>query len=389
MSRFPRDIALFHQDDRISYSQADGVFLLVDEDGAEWEFNEKFQGWHQPATEEEEKAYRELNYPATPPEHTDEQADQSKKRKAPTAAPPTKKAKVEPEKANRAIYITNLPLDVTIDEVHHEFKKWGLVDVNENNELRITLHKDAETGKLLGSATLVYFRPESVFTAIERLHDEELRWGDTSSPGRMTVEEADPSYRKTILEEEEEEDADAGHAKGNKYMVKNGEGGKGGNGFYGAKSSTQKISKKERRDKKKKRAAQFEKLNRERTAWSDDEYIAPAPRNKFANQVIITGCFTLQLLTDEPEAILDISDDMREVGEECGNVSMVIVYDLEPTGIVVVRFDKTNIDAAEASAAQLVQKINQGPTYQGVKLVATVAQQQPRYQRSGAPVADD
>lgn len=51
-------------------------------------------------------------------------------------------------------------------------------------------------------------------------------------------------------------------------------------------------------------------------------------------------------MQEDPTAILDIKEDIREECSKLGNVSNVILYDLEPTGVARVKF--TDPDAAEA-----------------------------------------
>jgi HIV Tat-specific factor 1 len=48
---FPHDPAEFDSDERISYSRADEKYLLVDDDGEEWEFNPATGKWHQPVSQ--------------------------------------------------------------------------------------------------------------------------------------------------------------------------------------------------------------------------------------------------------------------------------------------------------------------------------------------------
>ena len=47
---FPQRVTDFADDDRISYSQTDARWLLVDEDNEEWEFNTMAEKWFQPVS---------------------------------------------------------------------------------------------------------------------------------------------------------------------------------------------------------------------------------------------------------------------------------------------------------------------------------------------------
>jgi hypothetical protein len=47
---FPRDVADFDTDERISYSTIDGKYILIDDDNEEWEFSEATGKWFQPVS---------------------------------------------------------------------------------------------------------------------------------------------------------------------------------------------------------------------------------------------------------------------------------------------------------------------------------------------------
>lgn len=59
---FPTDPSTFDSDDRISFSQLDGKFLLVQEDGSEYEFDNAIKRWipvlDEALLEEQQRAYR-------------------------------------------------------------------------------------------------------------------------------------------------------------------------------------------------------------------------------------------------------------------------------------------------------------------------------------------
>jgi HIV Tat-specific factor 1 len=48
--------------------------------------------------------------------------------------------------------------------------------------------------------------------------------------------------------------------------------------------------------------------------------------------------FTLKELEEDPAAILDIKEDIREECEKLGQVTNVTLYDKEQDGVVIVRF---------------------------------------------------
>jgi HIV Tat-specific factor 1 len=61
-AQFPTDPSEFDSDERISFSKLDGKFLLVQEDGSEYEFNEAMRRWipvlDETLLEEQQRAYR-------------------------------------------------------------------------------------------------------------------------------------------------------------------------------------------------------------------------------------------------------------------------------------------------------------------------------------------
>jgi HIV Tat-specific factor 1 len=61
-SSFPTDHSEFDSDDRISFSKLDNKFLLVQEDGTEYEFDDTIKRWipilDEALLEEQQRAYR-------------------------------------------------------------------------------------------------------------------------------------------------------------------------------------------------------------------------------------------------------------------------------------------------------------------------------------------
>lgn len=112
----------------------------------------------------------------------------SKKAKANAAAEPR-------ERKNTAVYVTSLPADVSVEEVHGVFSRCGVVaEEIDQGRPRIKLYVDEE-GKCKGDALVVYFRAESVELAMQMLDDTEFRLGSGGPAGRMRVVAADFSYK--------------------------------------------------------------------------------------------------------------------------------------------------------------------------------------------------
>lgn len=91
--------------------------------------------------------------------------------------------------------MTALPLDVTTDEIHSVFSKYGLIaEEIESGQPRIKIYKD-EKGNPKGEALVIYFRPESVKLAIDMLDDTQFRY-TPGNAAKMRVTEADSSFKK-------------------------------------------------------------------------------------------------------------------------------------------------------------------------------------------------
>ncbi|KAJ3103651.1 Intraflagellar transport protein 46 [Phlyctochytrium bullatum] len=103
---------------------------------------------------------------------------------------PNKKPKkpAEPKKKpNTSVYVSNLPRDVTFDEIKEAFEKFGiLMEDLATGKPKIKLYTDNE-GKFKGDALVTYFKEESVPLAINLLDDSPLRFGDSAN---IRVQEA-------------------------------------------------------------------------------------------------------------------------------------------------------------------------------------------------------
>jgi HIV Tat-specific factor 1 len=90
-----------------------------------------------------------------------------------------KKAKPKQEKVSkpRTVYVSGLPLDVTMEEVVEAFQKYGilLIDID-TGEPKVKLYTEPD-GRLKGDALVTYFKPESVQLCINLMHDTEFRFG--------------------------------------------------------------------------------------------------------------------------------------------------------------------------------------------------------------------
>ena len=110
----------------------------------------------------------------------------------------TKKPKAthEPrERKNTAVYVTSIPLNTTVKEVHDVFSRCGVIaEEIDRGRPRIKLYTDGE-GNFKGDALVLYFRAESVDLAVQLLDDTHFRLGQPAGDPKMKVTAADFSYK--------------------------------------------------------------------------------------------------------------------------------------------------------------------------------------------------
>ncbi|TDZ25999.1 Splicing factor U2AF-associated protein 2 [Colletotrichum orbiculare MAFF 240422] len=85
--------------------------------------------------------------------------------------------------------------------------------------------------------------------------------------------------------------------------------------------------------------------------------------------------FTLEELEEDPAALLEIKEDIREECAKLGNVTNVVLYDEEKEGIVSVKFSKPE------QAQACIQLMN-GRSFDGRVVEASVATGRERFQKS-------
>ncbi|KAH9101527.1 hypothetical protein AeMF1_021750 [Aphanomyces euteiches] len=87
-----------------------------------------------------------------------------------------KKSKWTASKQNTWVYITGLPLDITVQEVHDHFNKCGVIQKDlHTDDYKIKLYTNKETGKLNGDGAVCYMKEPSVELAIQLLDKSDIR----------------------------------------------------------------------------------------------------------------------------------------------------------------------------------------------------------------------
>lgn len=275
----------------------------------------------------------------------------------------SKKSKAPPQpKQNTAVYVTGLPADATVDEVHELFSRKGGVIAEEidSGAPRIKMYNDAD-GNFKGDALIVFFKPQSVEMAIMLLDDTDFRiTASGTHDGRIRVQEADSSYKKVQYDQDGAAKAEGGGG-GNSNNKSN------GNGERRAPTrDRQKIIKK------------TQKMDAKLADWSDDEAPAIAPVNlKKDKTVVLQHMFTLKELEEDPAALLEIKEDIRDECSKLGTVTSVVLYDEEDDGIVTVKFK-------ESESALACIDLMHGRSFGGLKVEAALATGKERFKKSKA-----
>lgn len=272
-------------------------------------------------------------------------------------------------KQNTAVYVTGLPLDATADEVAELFsRKCGVIaEEIDSGRPRIKMYTDPQ-GNFKGDCLIVFFKPQSVDMAIMLLDDTDFRFEAPSPDGsRMRVQAADMSYKKTKYAAAED-----GGGGGDNKTGGDGNGGgaaaegaeqpynnitnPGGGGGGGSSSSNNSHNNQRSQQDKAKIIKKTQKLSAKLADWDDDEpspsarllgsAIKEAKGGKWDKVVILRHMFTLEELNEDPAALLEIKEDIREECAKLGPVTNVVLFDQEEEGIVSVKF--ATVEAAEA-----------------------------------------
>ncbi|KAI1159079.1 hypothetical protein F5B18DRAFT_664735 [Nemania serpens] len=394
---FPTNPGDFDGETSISFSKLDNKFIGVLDNGEEYEWDTQLKRWVPIIDEEllieQQKAYGGNgggNGGASDDNNSSSGSGSKKRKNGPAEQRGGKRQRLPPPpRQNTAVYVTGLPLDATVDEVHDVFsRKCGVIaEEIDSGRPRIKLYTD-DKGSLQGDALVVFFKPQSVEMAIMLLDDTDFRYTASGlSSGRMRVQPADSKYKKTHYDREGEDEAG------------NGDGGGGGGGGGGDQGNNRgahnhitgagKPRDKAREQDKQKVIKRTEKLSRKLADWDDDDVdgpfggggggaqfdAKPPPSNSKARTVVLRHMFTLRELEEDPAALLDIKEDIRDECAKLGAVTNVVLYDLEQDGVASVKF-KT----PEAAAACV--DVMDGRAFDGRTVRATIASGKEKFRRS-------
>ncbi|XP_011146575.1 HIV Tat-specific factor 1 homolog [Harpegnathos saltator] len=237
--------------------------------------------------------------PPAPAQKIKEEKEQRKAEAKRKAQEPPSWFEVD-EAHNTAIYVSGLPLDITMDELTQLFTKCGLIARDEKGRDKIKLYKDA-AGEPKGDALCTYIKVESVDLALKILDGSEIR-GKTLSVQRAKFQmkgEYDPGLKP----------------------------------------------KRKKKDKERQKKMQ-EKLFDWRPERMRGEPL------KCERVVVIKNLFAPEDFDKEVQLLLEYQQDIRSECLKCGDVRKVVIYDRHPEGVAQVTFR----EPAEAQAC--VQLLN-------------------------------
>ncbi|KAK0551746.1 hypothetical protein OC861_002212 [Tilletia horrida] len=322
-----------------------------------------------------------------------------------------------------SVYVSNLPLDVTQEEIATVFSRYGVLleDDTGSTANRIKLYKDPATGVFTGDALITYFKPESVELAVNLLDESCLRAHLGQREPVMRVKRAEFSKDKS-------KDKDDGTSSSTHHNKQAAPKPTAAGQKLGASSATQ--TQPDPKDKpagepqgesggrrqltdseKRKVQKRMAKLQSKLDGWeshSDEEGPGPGiinstttstgapgqitgasgdlseadPALLSSRTVILTKMFTLAELDEDPTLLLDLKEDVREECDTLGQVTNVVLYDKEPEGIMSVKF--ANVTDARACVAKMNNRFFAGRT-----ISAFLSRGKPRYRRTGVRGPDD
>ncbi|KAH8083783.1 hypothetical protein BXZ70DRAFT_900532 [Cristinia sonorae] len=359
--------AAFATDDRIHFDKASGSWRFEDDDGNEFEYDAAKGAWVSLVDEDLVRAQQAAYSVAGVDEETPAAPvlKRAKKRKEPEdytsstlgqePGPSTKRKKDKPpterKSKNTAVYVTGLPSDATHDEIIERFSKCGLIEEDYEGEPKVKMYA-REDGSFSGEALVVYFKEESVMLALNILDDAELRLGEAST--RMSVQKAEFGHK--------------GEA-----------GGGDGSGADGKESKPRKTIDKKSITKR------IGKMQKKLGEWDDEDGFGPSiteedriqAENRARRVVVLKHMFTLAELKEDATLLLDLKEDVREECSTLGEVTNVVLYDLEPEGVMTVKFRDP------LSAQACVLKMN-GRFFSGRQVEASLYSGKQRFKRGGA-----
>ncbi|CAG8458555.1 6495_t:CDS:10 [Paraglomus occultum] len=334
----------FSSDPRMHFIEETGKWTYTDDDGVPYEYDEAQGAWfpmfNEQLIEAQQSAYSVPGVDEAAPVIREKR---NKRKNVYTMDDPDNNSgkrqkhnhqQQQRKPTNTSVYVTNLPSDVTVEELTEVFSKCGLLMEDfVNGGPRIKLYKD-DKNNLKGDALITYLKEESVTLACQLLDDTDLRPGKES---KLRVQMAEFKSKESKPSDNQN---DRKNNKPDKKIVQ---------------KARQKLEKK--------------------LDWFDEETGKKAER--YSKIVILKHMFTLEEIEKDVGLILDLKEDIRSECEKLGEVTNVVLYDKEPEGVVSIRFKEP------LSAEACILKMN-GRFFGGRRVEAGLYDGKRRFQKSGS-----
>lgn len=363
--------------DHVTYSTIKGTYLYENEDeGTMFEFDHVTRGWRlieeepvvavEPVAVEEDELEAALVAGETEDNDTETAEDKKpsdsagdkkaiqeqlkkKRKEAIEERKNAKKAQKSDKPPQKAIYVSGLPSSATNEDLVDIFQKYGVLaeDVYTGKK-KARVYVD-EQGNGKGDGLVVFFKPESVKLAVDMLHNQPVYVGD-----KMVTINVQPAVF----------DKEKAAKSGSKEQT----------------DSTPNYSEEAKAKAKRKYTQLQQKLN----DWDEEEVkrVKTESREKQAKVVTLKRVFTIEELQEDVDAEMDIKEDIYSGCGAIGTVRNVTLYDLEPEGVVTVKFERAS------DAAECVEKMN-GRFFGGQKLEAFIDYEDTKWRKSKDKVGDE
>ncbi|XP_058975666.1 uncharacterized protein LOC131801245 [Musca domestica] len=284
------------------YTDSDGTVYFWDVDKNAWfpkideDFMARYQmsyGFIDNTTQaENEKKEQEIKAAELKEKELQQMTEEAKKSNEEAAKGTTKRKAQEPPKwfeidpeHNTKVYVSNLPLDITLDEFAEVMGKCGMIMRDpQSSKLKLKLYSEAD-GQLKGDGLCDYIKVESVHLALKILDEYNLR--------------------------------------GNKIRVQRAQ--------FQMRGEYNPALKPKRKKKDKEKLA---KIKEKLFDWRPEKM--RGERFKHEKSVIIKNLFHPDLFEKEVQLILDYQNDLREECSKCGTVRKVIIYDRHSEGVAQI-----------------------------------------------------
>ncbi|XP_054734146.1 HIV Tat-specific factor 1 [Anastrepha obliqua] len=285
----------------------DGNRIYTDKDGTVFFWDSTKNAWF-PKIDDDFMAHYQMNYgfidnTSASEEEKRRKAEQEEKLKefelqrmteeakasAEAATTATKRKMQEPPKwfdldpeRNTKVYVSNLPLDITMDEFAELMGKCGMIMRDpQTQKYKLKLYAELD-GQLKGDGLCDYIKVESVGLALNILDEYNLRGH------KIRVQRAEFQMR----------------------------------GEYNPALKP----KRKKKDKDK-----LQKMKEKLFDWRPEKM--RGERSKNEKVVIIKNLFDPSIFEKEVQLILDYQNDLRQECSKCGTVRKVVIYDRHPEGV--------------------------------------------------------